>query len=277
MEDVEAAVDALYRGDPGDFTARRTELVRELRSGGRRDEAREVAALRRPTLAAWAVDHLALGGGEGIDRLLDAGRRLRDAHEELLAGGDPRAVQRLADERRALIAALGEDAAAALAGRGSDPEAHRDEIEATLEAVSSDGDVAAVVRRGRLTAAAPRPAGFGGLTDVSTLPPPEPPAPATPTGKDGADQARKWRRARQEVARLEEEAVEAAVAADRAQAALDDASALVDRLEDDLARARAGVAAAKEEVRAARARAEAARREAAATAARLRRAEPTAE
>ena len=51
--------DDLY-GLPLDrFVAERGALAKALRADGRRDEASRVAALRKPSVAAWAVNQLA--------------------------------------------------------------------------------------------------------------------------------------------------------------------------------------------------------------------------
>lgn len=273
--DLERALDALYAGHPEGFIAARDRLAGELRAAGRRDEAREVARLRRPTLAAWALDHLALRAPDGIDALVAAGKRLRRVHEEVVSGGDPRVLQREAEERRALMASLADEALDVLRTRGGGaPDAHREEIEATLEAVSSDAGVAALVRRGRLTTAAPRPAGFAGLLD---LPPPAGSAQEAPTSSPAAEEQDEPRdeaelaRASEEARRLEQRAAEAAADADRAQSAADQAVAEVERLEGELAEARARAASAKEEAKQARARRDEARRAAGAAAGRVRR------
>jgi hypothetical protein len=272
--ELEPAIDALYAADPDEFIAARDRLAAELRRAGRRDEARNVARLRRPTLAAWAVDHLALRAPHRIEGLVAAGERLRRAHDEVLSGGDPRLLSRAAEERRALIAALTDEALDLLRSRGGgDPDSRREEIEATLEATSSDAGVATLVRRGRLITAAPRPAGFAGLLDlpVDVAPAGEGgvPVPAGDGEGEGRDE-QELERAREEASRLEQLAAEAAADADRAQSTLDRAVAEVERLEAELAGARARAAAAKEEAKQARTRREAARRAATATARQLR-------
>jgi hypothetical protein len=51
--------DDLYALPPGEFTRARDERAKGLRKEGRRDEADEVKALRKPTVAAWALNQLA--------------------------------------------------------------------------------------------------------------------------------------------------------------------------------------------------------------------------
>lgn len=260
--DVERAVDALYASEPEGFVAGRHRLAAELRRAGRKDEARAVSGLRRPTLVASAIDNVALRAPHRVEALTDAGERLRRAHEEVVAGGDRERLQRAVDERRALIAALADEAVAVLRARGvRDPDAHRDEIEATFEAVSSGGEVAALVRRGRLVAAVDRPAGFGGLLDLTPVGA-DRPDPGPPEGeldeRDGGEEAEALAPASEEATRLEEVAhAESAVV--RAEAVLAEATADVERLETELAEARGRQAAAEAQVDQARQRRDAAR------------------
>ena len=70
-------VDDLY-GLPLDrFVPERTALSRELRKAGEREQAGEVAALRKPSVAAWAVNQLVRTQRKAIDELLEAGDGLR--------------------------------------------------------------------------------------------------------------------------------------------------------------------------------------------------------
>ena len=226
-----------------------------------------MARLRRPTLVAWAVDHLALHDRQRIGALMEAGERLRRAHHEVVSGGEAGVLHRAAEERRALIATLADEALEVLRRRGgANPDAHREEIEATLEAASSDAEVGDLVRRGRLVTAVPRPAGFPGISDAP-LPAGSPSEPGPEPDPAGLE------RDRQEAARLEELAAEASAEADRARSTAEQAAAEVERLEGELVTARARAAAAKDEARQARRRQDEARRAAAVAAERLRRRE----
>ena len=274
-DELERAVDALYASDPDGFVAARDRLAAELRREGRRDEARQVARLRRPNLAAWAVDHLALTSPESVDALVAAGERLWRAQEEALSGGDRQALHRAADDRRTLIAALANEALAALRERGSgEAHGHREEIEATLEAASSDAEVAALVRRGRLVTPLPRRAGFAGLLDLTAPLEQEDPAAGQRAVEEGAHpEDEDLEHAREEVTRLERLALEAEGDAAEKHRAAEKAAAEVERLESELAGARARATAATEQATQAQARAEAARTAADAAADRLRRPE----
>src|SRR5262245_27780616 len=77
--DVEHLLDQLYgtRGD--EFIATRDRFARELRVAGNRDDASTVAAQRRPTVAADAMNRIARAYATDIEELLALGPRLRDA------------------------------------------------------------------------------------------------------------------------------------------------------------------------------------------------------
>ena len=77
---VAEAVTTLYGGDPADFVAVRKELAAAARTAGERDAAREIAALRKPTAAAAAVNHLDDGA---ISDVLALGEQMRAAQTSL--------------------------------------------------------------------------------------------------------------------------------------------------------------------------------------------------
>jgi len=71
-------IDDLY-GAPFDrFVPQRTELAKTLRKDGRRDEAAEVAALRKPSVAAWAVNQLIRTQARSVKDLFGAGDALAE-------------------------------------------------------------------------------------------------------------------------------------------------------------------------------------------------------
>jgi hypothetical protein len=70
-------IDALYALPLDEFTNARNDLVRELRKSGRRDEAAEVAGLRKPSLPAWLVNQLARERRSDVQELLKAAEGIR--------------------------------------------------------------------------------------------------------------------------------------------------------------------------------------------------------
>lgn len=153
----------LYGLDPGEFTPARNEVVRRLRKAGNRQLATQVAALRRPSPAAWAVNQLARHHRSDVDDLLGLGDALRTAQSHTLAGADASDLRDAARARRNAVARLADAAIGLLDQRGSGAAAHRAEVTATLEAASLDPQAGADVSRGRLATGLDPPSGFGDL------------------------------------------------------------------------------------------------------------------
>jgi hypothetical protein len=150
--DVDEIADRLYALPPDEFTAARDQEAKQAESAYLR---KAVTALRKPTVAAHAVNQLVRDRTEDVDALISLGEALRTA-----MGDDPAEVRRLTEERRTMIAGL--------LDRDLSP-AVREEVSATLEAATADPDMAASVRSGRLV----KPlhyAGFGSLDFGSSMP-----------------------------------------------------------------------------------------------------------
>jgi hypothetical protein len=144
--------DDLY-GLPLDrFVPERTALARELRSAGRREEASEVAALRKPSVAAWAVNQLVRTQRKGVDELFESGDALRGAHDQVLAGrGDPGSLRTAVARQRAAVESLTKLARGLLTTEGHElSPTIIDRVNETLQAAALDDDARALVREGRL-------------------------------------------------------------------------------------------------------------------------------
>ncbi|MFD0345348.1 hypothetical protein ACFQ0M_03175 [Kitasatospora aburaviensis] len=145
--DLDRIADELYTLAPGEFTSARNGHADRLRKADPQI-AKQVRALRRPTLAAWAANLLVHHHGDLVEQLLELGQALRDAQEHL-AGEQLRA---LTDQRRQLVRALTEQAReAARAGHPLGAEAVTD-LERTLSAALADPNAARALAQGRLTA-----------------------------------------------------------------------------------------------------------------------------
>jgi hypothetical protein len=157
--------DDLYALPPAEFTRARDERAKALRKEGKREEADAVKALRKPTVAAWALNQLAHRRAKDLERLLAAGEKLRAAQEELLAGGDRGAFQTAAAKERDEVAKLASQASelAAEAGERATP-ALREKISATLHAAALDEETGEELRAGRLVREREAIGGFGGMT-----------------------------------------------------------------------------------------------------------------
>jgi hypothetical protein len=178
-------VDDLYALPPAEFTAARDTLAKRLRAEGDKAAAAEVKALRRPTVAAWAVNQVARDQPALVDAVVAAGRDLVAAQETLLGGGGRDELRAAMAARRDAVAAATR-AALALAG-----EAHRDAIHATFDAAATEDGAGEAVRSGRLTRELDPPSSFallGGFT--APVEPDEPEAEEPPVDEAARAEAR---------------------------------------------------------------------------------------
>ncbi|BCY14980.1 hypothetical protein [Actinoplanes sp. L3-i22] len=154
---IDDVVRRLYEEPPDGFVATRSAAIEAARAAGDRDTAKRLAALKKPTVAAWVVNLLARRRPDLIGELVELSGALRAAQRELR--GDQ--LRELSQQRRAFVSALvtaaRKLAVAAGAGAGKLP---LGEVEATLTAALADPEVAGQVRTGRLIRAAAY-AGFG--------------------------------------------------------------------------------------------------------------------
>ena len=152
-------VERLYTVPPDGFVAARNEAVAAAKRAKNPDLAREIGRLRKPTLAAWLVNLLAIRRPELMDELVDLSATLRAAQRELRG----EQLRELSAQRRAAVAALvGEarDLARQVDPRTVGAKLPLAEVEETLNAALSDTDIAERVRSGRLVRPV-RYAGFG--------------------------------------------------------------------------------------------------------------------
>ena len=173
----------LYELPPSEFTRARDERAKELRKSGDREAADAVKALRKPTVAAWALNQLSRRRSEELGRLLSAGERLRAAQEELLAGGDRSAFQKAAAEERELVAELTGEAMTLASESGERSGAGLEQkISETLHAAALDEETAEELREGRLTREREAIGGFGAMTAAPAGGTPAAAAPAPAAG-----------------------------------------------------------------------------------------------
>jgi uncharacterized protein YhaN len=146
VDPASAAADELYGLPLESFTRERNRVAAELRQRGEKEAAAAVAALAKPTLAAWAVNQLARNDAREVDLLLDASHRLietqggRQSRDEL-ASAQQR--QRLALEN--LVRA----ARRVLGARATEPTLRK--VAETLRSASITPDGRELLARGRLT------------------------------------------------------------------------------------------------------------------------------
>jgi hypothetical protein len=230
---IDDRVDQLYDLPPGEFTAARNALARALRGEDRREDADRVAKLRKPTIAAWAINQTVRHHRDRLDALLDAGAQVGRAQRRALSGVRRSGMREATRARRELIDELTDLAADLLTDAGSNPESHRSDIAATFDAASADEEAAGTVRAARLAAPLPVTSGFSGLEGLLVLPEPEPePDPdgrpdTTVAAEEDVDAARERaaQRRREAIRTLEEARRALREAEDQARAAADAVSA----------------------------------------------------
>src|SRR4051812_4272509 len=136
---AEDPVAELYGLPLNDFVSGRDALARELRRAGEKEHAAEVARLKRPSVAAWAVNQLARRNLKELDLLLDAGHRLRTGQEEALKGGDRGKFEAARGDHERAVRELTAAARELLGGeRGTASDQMLASIERTLRYASID-------------------------------------------------------------------------------------------------------------------------------------------
>ena len=232
-------LDRLYGLPLDEFTSARNVLVRDLRKAGRKDEAEEVKALKKPSATAWAVNQLARREPDKVAALIKAGDALRKAQRDVLGGkgADVREASRvqhdLADE-------LLEDARDLLEEAGSKAtQTAAQRILGTLRSASTDQAAAKALRKGRLTEDV-EAVGFGPLLHVAPkgrgTPPKKEPRKAQPDKRKVDAAKARLREEREALAAAEREAAAARRAAEHAERAADRAAARVEAAERRLAK-----------------------------------------
>ena len=148
----------MYEAPPEGFVAARSAAIADAKKAGDKIAVKRLTALRKPTVAAWLVNLLALRRPELIDQLVELAEGLRTAQRTLQ--GDE--LRELSTQRRQIVSALVNEARklAVAEDRGLAGKLPLGEVEATLTAALAEPEIAEQVRSGRLVRAASY-AGFG--------------------------------------------------------------------------------------------------------------------
>lgn len=263
--DLDTIAAELYALPPAEFTA-----ARNSRAGmADRSIAAHVKALRKPTVAAWAVNLLA--HEDQLGEALDLAAALREAQEDL----DAAELSRLGRQRRALVAALATKAVGLAKDAGvAVSAAARDDVEKTINAAVMDAAAAAAVMTARLVS--PLEAGTFEASDLAdsvggSLPGVEAPPLrddlAERRARKAAEKAareaeRAANEAERELARIEAQRQKLQERADHVSERIDDLRRDLERLEADREKATVELTAIEEEHGAAASRARAAAKDA---------------
>ncbi|MET0839757.1 MAG: hypothetical protein ABWY19_13305 [Marmoricola sp.] len=147
MDELTAVADALYAGPADGFTEERNLAARDC---GDKELAAQIKKLKKPSVAAWAVNLLVRRESDQIDSVLELADSLRAA-AEALDGDELRALTR---QRRQLTTALASSARSLAKEAGvrlTGPVV--DQVEGMLNAAMLDPVAAQVVRAGRIVTA----------------------------------------------------------------------------------------------------------------------------
>ena len=146
------------------FTPARDALAERLKAEGDAEEAKRVAKLRKPSVAAWALNRAAQSHPELVSKLVDSHKMLRQA-------GSRQAVEEASVTRRQAVAAL-TDAAMTELDKGSLQT--RDRVNRTLLAVATDAEGEADLAAGTLVRELEPSGGGWGEIELPPLPEPDP-------------------------------------------------------------------------------------------------------
>lgn len=113
--ELEAVVEALFRGPRERFVADRNAAAQRYKAKGRAEAAARLRALGKPSVSAWAVNQLWWTARAQMEALLDASRDVAGA---LRTGAGPAAQAAAGQARRRALEGLGSTAAAVLEGGG---------------------------------------------------------------------------------------------------------------------------------------------------------------
>ncbi|WP_323096444.1 hypothetical protein [Intrasporangium sp. YIM S08009] len=156
---LRAAVEELYAESPSRFTARRSELAAQAKAAGDKQLAAAVTALRKPTVAAWAVNHFVRTCRDEVDELRSFAELLREAQRTL----DADQLRLLGRERSRRVDAVADRVAEEAASAGQRVGAGVAlEVRDTLTALIADEDAEASVLTGALVKALSY-SGFGSV------------------------------------------------------------------------------------------------------------------
>jgi hypothetical protein len=187
----ENAAEQLYALVPEEFVAARNTLAAQAKAAGDKELAKQIAALPKPTVAAWLLNTFARRRPDAVDQLVDLGAELRAAQDDLA----PAELKALNRQRHAVVVAFARQVAALAADLGRPVTASvSQQVDETLRAALVDGDLGAALGAGRLTASSSY-AGMGtGAGALSGAPPRRMPADRPATRSSAADLAAQQRR-----------------------------------------------------------------------------------
>jgi hypothetical protein len=147
---LDEIAEELYGVPPEEFVEARTAARDRAKADGDKELAKAVAALPKPTTAAWVANLLVRRQPDEVAQLREIGEMLRKA-QATLSGDQLRA---LGQQRNQVVAALARQARGLAHGEGHDvSSAVAEQVESTLRAAVVDPDAGEALAAGRLTTA----------------------------------------------------------------------------------------------------------------------------
>ncbi|MDJ0395697.1 hypothetical protein QMK17_20455 [Rhodococcus sp. G-MC3] len=245
--------DSLYSVDPSQFVAARKDAAALAKDSGDRALSKSIAALRKPTVVGWLVNHLVREEPDDIADLFDLGDGLREAQRK----SDTTELRSLSAARQKAIRSLTSRAAelARAQGKTVSEDALR-EVGQTLGAALADPEIAERVRSGRVIIAesysgfgpailslVPEPDGAQDISASEGISDEEPPA-----NDPARNEARRaLATARDALTEAREDEASARDSAESADSDLDTAQSTLAKAKERLTRLRAELHAAEEE------------------------------
>jgi hypothetical protein len=158
-----ADIDRLYSLPRAEFTPERDDLAKRLRKDGDADAAAAVKSLKKPSVAAWAINQVQRDRPDEVRELIDVTEELHRVHKNLSSAGARERLEEAAEMQRKLISSLVRCASQLLeAGGHAASDATLQKVADTLRAAALDEDVRQQLAHGRLMKEE-RAAGFGPL------------------------------------------------------------------------------------------------------------------
>jgi len=156
-------IDRLYALPLDEFTAERDQLAQRLRKEGDAEAADAIKALKKPSIAAWAVNQVQRDRPDEVRELIDVTEELHRVYKKLSSAGARERLEEAAEIQRRLIQSLVRCAAQLLeAGGHPSSDATLGKVSDTLRAAGLDAEVREQVAQGRVVKEQ-RTAGLGPL------------------------------------------------------------------------------------------------------------------
>ena len=149
---MDEEIDRLYELPLGEFVAARNALAKAAKAAGDREGAAAVAALKKPSVTAWALNQVARAHPAEVEALVAAVDALRDASAGAVSGRGSAPMREARDAERSAVRTLVERARSALEAGGhaaGDPQLQR--VGDALRAAAGSEEGRAALQAGRLS------------------------------------------------------------------------------------------------------------------------------